>query len=104
MDTQKLKEFILLEIVERRDYSASKMCEIILSKIEKLEKEKLRVELNHYHSECGDGCCTNYGTITTVNGVEMEVHNQDAGTILREVLIHLGYKAEIIELDNGEEI
>lgn len=62
------------------------------------KKEKLKIELIDYSWECGDGCCTNYGTITKVNGVELELHNQDAGTILRQVLEHLGYEVEVEEI------
>lgn len=69
-----------------------------------MSKEKLIIELNEYTYECGDGCCTNFGTITTVNGVELECHNQDAGTIVHEILKHLGYDVEMINKYNGEEI
>jgi len=55
-----------------------------------------------YCYNCGDGCCTNYGTTTTVNGKELDLHNQDVATILRQVLTELGYEAEIIETYNGE--
>ena len=55
----------------------------------------LKVEMHEYGYSCGDGCCYNYGTITTVNDIELPCHNQDAETILRQVLEHLGYKVEI---------
>ena len=54
-------------------------------------KEKIKIELIDYSYTCCDGCCTDYGTITKVNGVELELHNQDTATILRQVLEHLGY-------------
>lgn len=63
----------------------------------------LKIELHEYGYSCGDGCCYNYGTITTINGVELPCHNQDAETILRQVLEHLGYKVEIISSDDIEE-
>ena len=63
---------------------------------------KLEIILDEYDFECGDGCCTNYGTITKVNGVEMPFHNQDTETILKQVLNHLGYQVEIINLHNGK--
>lgn len=44
------------------------------------------------------GCCTNYGTITTVNGVELESHNQDSYTMIKQILEHLGYEVEITEI------
>ena len=65
-------------------------------------KEKVKIELNEYCYNCADGCCTNYGTITKVNGVEMDSHNQDAATILEKVLNHLGYDAEVINTYNNE--
>jgi len=60
-----------------------------------MEKEKLKIELIDWDYTCGDGCCTTYGTTTIVNGVEMPSNNQDAETILRMVLEHLGYEVEI---------
>lgn len=55
----------------------------------------LKVKLHEYGYSCSDGCCYNYGTITTVNDIELPCHNQDTETILRQVLEHLGYKVEI---------
>ena len=63
---------------------------------------KVKIELDKYYYNCGDGCCTNYGTITTVNGKELDLHNEDVATILQQVLTELGYEAEIIETYNGE--
>ena len=57
--------------------------------------KKLKIKLTEYHYKCGDGCCDTFGTITEVNGVELPCHNQDAETILRQVLEHLGYDVEI---------
>lgn len=48
-----------------------------------------------YTYDCADGCCTNYGTITKVNGIQLDCQNQDTETILREILEHLGYDVEI---------
>jgi hypothetical protein len=58
-------------------------------------KTHLKIKLNEYGYSCGDGCCYNYGTIVTVNGVELPTHNQDASSILEGVLTHLGYTVEI---------
>jgi len=64
---------------------------------------KLTINLRDYAYECGDGCCYNYGTITTVNGVELEIHNEDRETILEQVLKHLGYQVEVVnEFENDE--
>ena len=63
---------------------------------------KLKIQLDEYYSSCGDGCCTNYGTKTTVNGKELPLRNQDVATILQQVLTELGYEADIIETYNKE--
>tara|TARA_B110000908_G_C10057059_1_gene358861 strand:+ start:508 stop:714 length:207 start_codon:yes stop_codon:yes gene_type:complete len=63
---------------------------------------KVKIELDEYYNNCSDGCCTNYGTTTTVNGKELGFINQDVGTILEGVLRELGYDVEIIETYNGE--
>lgn len=60
----------------------------------------LNINLHEYGYSCGDGCCYNYGTITTLNKTELPCHNQDAGTILRQVLEHLGYCVEITYSDD----
>ena len=60
-----------------------------------IEKKKVKISLHEYLYHCGDGCCTDYGTVTTVNGVELEFNNQDTSTILTKVLEHLGYEVEI---------
>jgi len=60
-------------------------------------KTKVKIELDEYYHNCGDGCCTTYGTVTTVNGKQLDCHNQDVGTILEQVLTELGYEPEIIE-------
>lgn len=59
------------------------------------EAVELNIKLTEYCHKCGDGCCTNYGTITAINGEELPCHNQDAETILKQVLEHLGYKVNI---------
>ena len=58
-------------------------------------KEKLKIILEEYDYECGDGCCSDYGTKVFVNGVEMPYRNQDTETILTQILEHLGYTVEI---------
>jgi predicted metal-binding protein len=70
-------------------------------KITDMSKEKIKIELYEWMYECGDGCCISYGTTTKVNGVEMELQNQDAATIVEQILQHLGYDVEIIETYNG---
>ena len=55
-------------------------------------KPKLEINLNEYCYNCADGCCTNYGTITTVNRVELECHNQDTYKIIKQILEHQDMK------------
>lgn len=67
-----------------------------------MSKPKIKIELDEWFYTCGDGCCTEYGTTTKVNGEEMPLINQDAGTIVKMVLEHLGYEVELINTYNGE--
>lgn len=65
--------------------------------------KKIKIELDEYDYDCSDGCCTNYGTIVTVNGEELTSHNKDVSTIIRNILSHMGYDVEVVEKFNGEE-
>jgi|688.fasta_scaffold63470_5 hypothetical protein len=56
---------------------------------------KVKITFKEYESNCGDGCCYDYGMITTVNGEELEFRNTDAETIVRGILEKLGYEVEI---------
>lgn len=62
-----------------------------------MSKEKIKIELHDYSYDCADRCCTNYGTITKVNGQELETHNTDRTTIIENILRHLGYEVEVEE-------
>ncbi len=57
--------------------------------------KNLNITLEEYDSTCSDGCCYDYGTITTVNGVELECHNTDTESIVKQILEHLGYNVTI---------
>ena len=59
--------------------------------------KKVKIDMHEYYHTCSDGCCTDYGTIIKVNGVELPSYNQDTYTILKQVLEHLGYNVEINE-------
>lgn len=61
-------------------------------------KKKVAITFREYGYTCGDGCCYNYGTITTVDGEELNNHNQDTYTIVKGILEKLGYEVEIEEL------
>jgi len=60
--------------------------------------KKIKIQLDEYNAHCSDGCCLNYGTVTTVDGVELPLHNQDAPTMIVQILEHLGYEVELIFL------
>lgn len=62
---------------------------------------KVHIKLYEYYNHCADGCCTNYGLIKTVNGVQLDNHNLDVGTCVKSILEHLGYEVELEE-DYGE--
>ena len=62
--------------------------------------KNLKIKLEEYDYNCGDGCCEHYGTITTVNGVELQYRNTDKETIISQILEHLGYTVEFIEDDD----
>ena len=68
-----------------------------------MDKQKLKIDIQEYYHTCSDGCCTDYGTIIKVNGVELASHNQDAYTILKNVLEFLGYEVEINETFGGQD-
>jgi hypothetical protein len=63
----------------------------------KMEKPKIKIDLIEYDYDCADGCCTTYGTITKVNDIELQNHNQDTGSIVQQILEHLGYEVELNE-------
>jgi hypothetical protein len=76
--------------------------EELQEKIIELEKEivllknkKLTITFDEYNYQCSDGCCDHYGTVTTINGKELPLHNQDYETIVEQILKHLGYEVEI---------
>ena len=56
---------------------------------------KVKITFEEYESNCADGCCYDYGMITTVNGEELEFRNSDTETIVRGILEKLGYEVEI---------
>lgn len=59
--------------------------------------EKVHITLEEYSTTCSDGCCTDYGTVVTVNGKELQFHNTDTPTIIEQILKHLGYEATVDE-------
>jgi len=54
----------------------------------------LKIEIEDWDYECGDGCCHEWGAIVTVNGVELKTTGL-ANEMLQTVLEHLGYEVDI---------
>jgi len=68
-------------------------------------KEKLKIQLEHYTTVCTDGCCRDFGCSIKVDDVELENMNEDFGTMLTNILEHLGYEVEVNEIwtdENGK--
>jgi hypothetical protein len=61
-----------------------------------------KITINEYDTECADGCCVDYGTEVSINGVMVNERSQDLPTILNTILSHFGIKAEIKETYNGK--
>lgn len=68
--------------------------------------KKLKIKLESWHYQCGDGCCDNYGTNLYLNGKQLEhpipeTNNgylgEDVSTALQAVLKELGYEVIIEE-------
>jgi hypothetical protein len=65
----------------------------------------VKIKLEQWHYQCGDGCCDNYGTNLYLNGKQLEHPNpevsdsgylgEDVATALEAVLKELGYEVEI---------
>ena len=67
--------------------------------------KKVNITFQDYFYECGDGCCHNYGTITTVNGKELEIGNDLYTTpelVFEEILKELGYEVNIERIYDDE--
>ena len=64
--------------------------------------KEVNIEVKDYVWDCGDGCCTNYGTIVIVDGQELKIHTQDIEIILQSVLEHLGYKPTVKTIFDDE--
>ncbi len=70
--------------------------------VEETNKENrapVNIELKCWDYKCGDGCCTDYGTSLSVNGVESENEyiGNDVSSSIEFVLKQLGYEPNIIE-------
>lgn len=60
-------------------------------------KPKIKIELNDWHYQCGDGCCDEYGVNLILNGKVCD--NNQAGDNVEQALLfvleELGYEVEI---------
>ncbi len=67
-------------------------------------KTSIKLSKRPYYYQCGDGCCTEWGEIWYVNGVEVCSGPCDDNR-LQQLLDHLGYDARIVnENEDGEEV
>jgi len=57
--------------------------------------KKVKIHFKEYWYNCSDGCCTDYGVVTTINGEELDCRNEDTETIVEQILKKLGYDVEI---------
>ena len=66
--------------------------------------KKIKVSKRPYYSECGDGCCSDWGEIWFVNG-ERVCSGPCEDNNLQKLLSHLGFDATIVnENEDGEEV
>jgi hypothetical protein len=65
----------------------------------------VKIKLEEWHYQCGDGCCDDYGVYLSLNGKRLEHPNpeifyngyigMDVGIALEAVLKELGHEVEI---------
>lgn len=56
---------------------------------------KILLETQYWESECGGGCCYDWGEYLYVNGKPVTVYSNDVNVgTLTSVLEHLGYEVE----------
>ena len=61
-----------------------------------MENKELKISLESYYWECGDGCCSFYQDKLSVNGEYIKnIDDSDRFELLSTVLEHLGYEVEI---------
>lgn len=56
--------------------------------------KQLKITLENWEHNCGDGCCYSYGTLMKIDGSEYEVYQQ-IEVALQKLCEHLGIEAEI---------
>ena len=62
----------------------------------------VNIEFKDWMHTCGDGCCTDYGTNTFVNGVELDIINEDLETVTEKIFTELGYKVTTNRTYHGD--
>lgn len=60
------------------------------------------IEFKEWMHTCADGCCTDYGINTFVNGVELDTINEDLETVTEHILTELGYKVTTNRTYHGD--
>ncbi len=86
--------------------SLDRQKEITKKAINKLKENKQvkKIRINHYHYQCGDGCCDYFGADIYINDekIERESDGEYADSILSDIVKHLGLDIEIEETYNDE--
>ena len=59
------------------------------------------IGLQHWNYECGDGCCSEWGTNVFVNGVQVTSAGDQDHLLLSSILNALGYDATIVGIDEA---
>ena len=61
-----------------------------------------KIGMKNYEYECGDGCCSEFGTEWYVDGEYVTRSSCDL-TSWKAILQHLGIEAEFVGLDENDE-
>ena len=61
-------------------------------------KQILKIKVQDYLTECGDGCCTDYGTWVWITDEDGE-HLFDEGGLGNALISYLGIEIDVLEGD-----
>jgi hypothetical protein len=60
------------------------------------------IEFKDWIYTCTDGCCTDYGTNTFLNGVELDIVSEDLEIVTEKIFTELGYKVTTNRTYHGD--
>lgn len=61
-----------------------------------------KIQLQPYYYECGDHCCSEWGTDIYIDGKRLESCSQEADSIVEAVLKHFGIDCEVEVLESED--